>query len=284
MKIDVICPLYNAEKYIEKLDNSLKKQQKVEINQIRYVLTKSKDKTETILKRINANYRQIEKKDFSHSLVREKEALESNADIITFITQDVIIEDELWLYNLVKDIEEGKCEASYSRQICNNNSIEKYTRELNYPDKSSFVTKGDINKLQLKTFFFSDASSAIKRDIFVKLNGYDGKNLPISEDMYIAYKIITNGYTIKYCADSCVIHSHNFTLKQIYDRYYLTGKFFKENSYLNQYKVNNSGFNMAKYIFKRALQDKNVKVLLQFVPNMSARLIGMKIGKMSKGN
>ena len=37
---------------------------------------------------------------------------------------------------------------------------------------------------------------------------------------------------------------------------------------------------MAKYIFKRALQDKNVKVLLQFVPNMSARLIGMKIGKM----
>ena len=109
MKIDVICPLYNAEKYIEKLDNSLKKQQKVEINQIRYVLTKSKDKTETILKRINANYRQIEKNDFSHSLVREKEALESNADIITFITQDVIIENELWLYNLIKDIEEGKC-------------------------------------------------------------------------------------------------------------------------------------------------------------------------------
>lgn len=279
MKIDVICPLYNAEKYIEKLDNSLKKQQKVEINQIRYVLTKSKDKTETILKRINANYRQIEKKDFSHSLVREKEALESNADIITFITQDVIIEDELWLYNLVKDIEEGKCEASYSRQICNNNSIEKYTRELNYPDKSSFVTKGDINKLQLKTFFFSDASSAIKRDIFVKLNGYDGKNLPISEDMYIAYKIITNGYTIKYCADSCVIHSHDFTLKQIYDRYYLTGKFFKGNSYLNQYKVNNSGFNMAKYVFKRALQDRNIKVLIQFIPNMSARFIGMKMGK-----
>lgn len=279
MKIDIICPLYNAEQYIERIDNSLKKQQKVEINQIRYVLTKSKDKTETFLKKINANYRQIEKRDFSHSLVREKEALESKADIITFITQDVIIEDELWLYNLVKDIEEGKCEASYSRQICNNNSIEKYTRELNYPDKSRFVTKDDINKLQLKTFFFSDASSAIKRDIFVKLNGYDGKNLPINEDMYIAYKLITNGYTIKYCADSCVIHSHDFTLKQIYDRYYLTGKFFKGNSYLNQYKVNNSGFNMAKYVFKRALQDRNIKVLIQFIPNMSARFIGMKMGK-----
>lgn len=280
MKIDVICPLYNAEKYIEKLDNSIKKQQKVELNQIKYVLTKSNDKTEEILKKIKANYKQIETKEFSHSLVREKAAFDSQSDIVVFITQDIIIEDNMWLYKLVKDIENGKCEASYSKQICNNNSIEKYTRELNYPEESRFVTKDDIDKLQLKTFFFSDASSAIKREAFIKLNGYDNKNLPINEDMYIAYKLIMNGYTIKYCADSKVIHSHDFTLKQIYDRYYLTGKFFKQNSYLNKYKVNNSGFGMAKYVLKRTLQDKNWKVLIQFIPNMCARFIGMKMGKL----
>ena len=280
MKIDVICPLYNAEKYIEKLDNSIKKQQKVELNQIKYVLTKSNDKTEEILKKIKANYKQIETKEFSHSLVREKAAFDSQSDIVVFITQDIIIEDNMWLYKLVKDIENGKCEASYSKQICNNNSIEKYTRELNYPEESRFVTKDDIDKLQLRTFFFSDASSAIKRETFIKLNGYDNKNLPINEDMYIAYKLIMNGYTIKYCADSKVIHSHDFTLKQIYDRYYLTGKFFKQNSYLNKYKVNNSGFGMAKYVLKRTLQDKNWKVLIQFIPNMCARFIGMKMGKL----
>lgn len=283
MNIDVICPLYNAEKYIEKLDDSIKKQQKVELNQIRYVLTKSNDKTEEILKKIKANYKQIETKDFSHSLVREKEAFDSQSDIVVFITQDIIIEDNMWLYKLVKDIENGKCEASYSKQICNNNSIEKYTRELNYPEESRFVTKDDIDKLQLRTFFFSDASSAIKRETFIKLNGYDNKNLPINEDMYIAYKLIMNGYTIKYCEDSRVIHSHNFTLKQIYDRYYLTGKFFKQNSYLNKYKVNNSGFGMAKYVLKRALQDKNWKALICFLPNMAVRFIGMKVGKNTNG-
>ena len=51
MKIDVICPLFNAEKYIEKLDNSIRKQKNVELNQIRYVLTKSIDNTEDILKK-----------------------------------------------------------------------------------------------------------------------------------------------------------------------------------------------------------------------------------------
>ena len=132
----------------------------------------------------------------------------------------------------------------------------------------------------LKTFFSSDASAAIRRDIFTKLNGYDGKKLPISEDMYFSYKLIMNGYKIKYCADSVVYHSHNFSLKEIYDRYKLTGKFFKENNYLDQYGTNKSGGGLAKYILKRAIQDKNIKVLIRFVPDMAARYIGMKVGKM----
>ena len=43
------------------------------------------------------------------------------------------------------------------------------------------------------------------------------------------------GYRIRYCADSIVLHSHKFTLKQIYDRYRLTGQFFKDNSYIDKY-------------------------------------------------
>lgn len=283
MTVDIICPLYNAEKYINNLHNSLLKQKNVEIKNIRYILTKSKDNTEKILKELtNCIYSVIQPEEFSHSLTREQEAFKSNADILVFITQDVIIERTDWLYNLTKDIENGNVDACYSRQLCNNNSIEKYTRESNYPSESKIVSKNDIEKLGLKTFFFSDASSAIKRETFIKLKGYDRKKLVISEDMYIAYKLIMNGYKIKYCADSEVVHSHNFTLKQQYKRYYDTGKFFKENSYLNKYKVNQAGGSLAKYILKRALQDKNWKVLIQFVPNMVARFIGMKMGKISR--
>lgn len=279
MNIDIICPLYNAENDIERLDKSLKQQENVKINKIRYVLTECKDKTEEKLKKLNIEYKKIKKEDFSHSLTREKEAFESDSDIVVFVTQDVIIEKKDWLFNLTKDIISGEVDACYSRQICTNNTIEKYTRECNYPKESKIVSKEDIEKLGLKTFFFSDASSAIKRETFVELDGYDHKNLIISEDMYIAYKLITNGYKIKYCADSEVIHSHVFTLKQYYDRYKDTGKFFKENSYLNKYKVNQAGGSMAIYILKRAWQDKNWGVLLKYIPNMAARFIGMKVGK-----
>lgn len=281
MKIDIICPLYNAKKYIENLQQSLEMQKDVNIDKIRYVITNTNDNIEEILDKYNCAYSKIEKKDFSHSLVREKEAYKSDADIIVFITQDVIIKDEKWLYNLVKGIENGECEAAFSRQLCLNNTIEKYTREKNYPENSYIASKNDLEKLGLRTFFFSDAAGAIKREIFVKLKGYDGKNLPISEDMYFAYKLIMNDYRIKYEADSEVIHSHKFTLKQLYRRYYDTGKFFKQNSYLDKYGTNGTGANLAKYILKRAIKDKNIKVLIEFIPNMSARFIGMKVGKLN---
>lgn len=281
MTIDIICPLYNAENDIENLNKSLLKQKNVQLNEIKYILTESKDNTEEKLNELNFNFQKITKEEFSHSLTREQAAFASKADIVVFITQDVKIKRDDWLYYLTKDIEEGTVEACYSRQLCDNNSIEKYTRECNYPETSKIVSKDDIEKLGLKTFFFSDAASAIKRETFVKLNGYDNKNLVISEDMYIAYKLIMNGYKIKYCAESEVVHSHQFTLKQYYNRYKDTGKFFKENSYLNNYKVNQAGGSMALYILKRALQDRNWRVLVKYIPNMTARFIGMKMGKIN---
>lgn len=279
MKIDIICPLYQAEPYIEKLHQSLLKQKNVKIDKIQYVLTKCSDKTEEILRKNKLNYSVIDKKDFSHSLVREKAALKSKADIICFISQDIIIDNVNWLEKLVQPIINDEAVATYSRQLTKFNNIEKYTREYNYPDKSTIKTKEDTDKLGLKTFFFSDASSAVRTDIFKKLNGYDGKNLPINEDMYLAYKIIMNGYKIKYCADSVVYHSHKFSLKELYHRYKLTGIFLKENTYLDKYGTTSSGGNLAKYILKRILQEKRLGLLFRYPFDMASRLLGMRAGK-----
>lgn len=279
MSVEIICPLYNAESYIEKLDKSLKMQENVKIQKISYILTESKDDTRNLLNKISASYEVISKEEFSHSLSRENVAMKSNADILVFITQDVDIQDKNWLNNLIKPIETGESVASFSRQLTKYDNIEKYTREKNYPDKSYIVSKEDIENMGLRAFFFSDASSAIKTEIFKRLNGYDGKILPTNEDQYIAYKIINNGYKIKYCADSVVYHSHKFTLKQLYKRYYDTGVFFAQEKYLDKYQTNKTGGGLAIYILKRAIQDKNFKVLLRFFPDMAVRFLGMKVGK-----
>ena len=104
MKISIICPLYNAENYIEDLYLSIKKQKGVCIAEIKFILTESSDNTEEKLKKLKCNYKKISKQEFSHSLVREKAAFEAEGEIIVFITQDIKIVDEYWLYYLTKDI------------------------------------------------------------------------------------------------------------------------------------------------------------------------------------
>lgn len=276
MNIDIICPLYNAEKYIVSLHNSLLMQESVNLKSINYLLTRSKDNTERILNKINANYIVIEPSEFSHSFSREMMARKSTADIIVFISQDIKILRKDWLYYLTKDISEGKCEAAYSRQLADKNNIEKYTREKNYGDHSFIKTKEDIEKMKLNTFFFSDASSAINRKIFEELNYYDGKKIASNEDQYIAYKLIMSGYRIKYCAESEIVHSHDFNFNSLYKRYRDTGAFYKAEPYMNDFGVNGAGLDMALYILKRIIQDKNWKAAIEYVPNMVARYFGMK--------
>ena len=134
--------------YHGKIQKSLEKQENVEIKNIRYVVTRGKDNTEEKLKNItNCTYSVIEPEEFSHSLTREKEAFKSDADILVFITQDIIIERKDWLYNLVKDIQNNEVDATYSRQLCKDNSIEKYTRESNYPAESKIVSNYNFKNI-----------------------------------------------------------------------------------------------------------------------------------------
>ena len=279
MNIDIICPLYNCENIINNLNNSIIKQSIDASVSIKYILTKSTDDSKETLKKNNIDFVEIEKEDFSHSLTREKAARESKADIICFISQDIEIANTDWLSELVKPLICGDAEASFSRQISKYKNIEKYTREYNYPHESYIRSKKDISKYGLKTFFFSDVSSAIKKDVFEELNYYDNKNLITNEDMYLAYKIITSGYRIKYCSKSIVYHSHDYNLKNLYLRYKNTGIFFRDNKYLKKYEVDKTGFNMAKYIFLSIIKNKDIKSLFMFPFDMVVRYIGMKIGE-----
>ncbi|MGL4848048.1 MAG: glycosyltransferase [Clostridium sp.] len=281
MKISVICPVYNGEKYLDELHGGLLNQK---LNNefsvdIFYALTESNDETEKKLIKLEANYKKFKKEEFSHSYTREVMAYEFGQDIIVFISQDIIFKDDLWLYNLVKPIKDNECEASFSRQISKYNNIEKYTREYNYGVESRVVNKNDIDKLGLYTFFYSDASSAVLGQAYKELNGYDKKRLIINEDMYFANKLIESGYKIKYCSDSIIYHSHKFKLKELFKRYFDTGVFFMENKQFRQYSGNKTGMKMVEYIFKRCLEEKNISCLASILPDFGMRFLGSNLGK-----
>lgn len=278
MSISIICPLYNGKRYIKNMNESLLAQEINDTVDIKYILTETNDGSKELLDEIGASYDIVKAEEFSHSYTREKAAYEAKGDIIVFITQDIIINDNNWLYNLIKDIKSGICDAAFSKQICTNKTIEKYTRMKNYPDEDRIASRERVDELGILSYFYSDAASAIRKDVFVKLKGYDKKDLLTNEDMYIAYKLINNGYKIKYCSDSQVIHSHKYTYKSLFKRYFDQGVFLKQHSYIKESGANSSAIALVKFVFTQALKEGNVKAILDIIPNFSVRFIANKMG------
>jgi rhamnosyltransferase len=200
------------------------------------------------------------------------------------LSQDIKLADDMVFYNLVKDIHTGETAYNYAKQICTNNSIEKYIRERNYPDTSYIVSKDDIEKMQIMAFFASDACSAYDRDTFIHLGGYGGYNVMMNEDQLYSKILLDAGYKKKYCADAIVEHSHKYTLKQVYKRYYEVGLFYSEVGLFDTYKSANTGFKLALYVLCQAVKHLDIPAILRWLPDMAARYLGMKFGKIAGKN
>lgn len=285
MKIDIVCPVHRDFFIFKELYNSFASQKNVVIKKVCCALTLSNDKSDDefreFFKDNEIEYFEVNKEDFSHSLIREKlirEYCESN--IVVMISQDIKLMNEYVFYNLAKSIETKETVYNYARQIANNKSIEKYIREKNYPNNSFVVSKDDLEKMQIMALFASDACSCYNREIFIKLGGYQGINVQMNEDQLYSKIILEAGYKKGYVATAIVEHYHKYKLKDLYHRYFLAGQFYQKMNW--NYKSTNSGFKLAMYVLKRSFQDFNLKALLFFIPDMSARYLGMKKGKRKK--
>ena len=166
----------------------------------------------------------VKREDFDHGGTRALGVTYSDADVVMFMTQDAVPADAYLIENLVHSLDnkedtEGTVAVAYARQLPNENCriVERYTRQFNYPDMGRKKSKADIGELGIKTFFCSDVCAAYRRDIFVKMGGFESPVI-FNEDMFFAAKAIMQGYCVEYAADAKVIHSHNYSIAQQFHR------------------------------------------------------------------
>jgi len=276
-KISIIVPIYNGEKYLEKLVSKIKEQEINKKIELIALVTKSKDNSLKKAKKLFDIVLEIEK--FNHAKTRHEGALKSSGGILVFITQDILPYDNNWLKNLIEPLNDNIV-ASFSRQIAyeEHSDIEKIIREFNYPNKDRICNKEMKEKNGRKNIFYSDASSAIIKEKFFELGGYDFE-VPTNEDVYLANTIVENGYSFLYASQSRIWHSHQLSLKETYKRYKAIGQF--EKSYKNEIdfsKTQSEGNKILFYLIKELLKRKNMKELIYLPFDMGARWIGYKNG------
>lgn len=287
VKVDVLVPAYNGYNDLVELVAKFHTQRYIEIGNIVVPITLTNNENEAKLRKFCEENHivtfEVEPWYFSHSLTRQRAIKKyCTSDIVVLFSQDVRLNNDMAFYNLVKDIANGECVYAYGRQICPRKSIEKYIREKNYPMYSYFVSKEDIPEMQIMAFFASDAFSALNRKVFIEIGGYQDYDIMMSEDMLYSYFVLKAGYRKKYCADAVVIHWHRYSFRQLYKRYYDTGKFYNDVKIFDGYHSSESGMKLAIYVLKRCLREFYIIGLLRWLPDMAMRYLGMKRGRKIK--
>lgn len=138
----------------------------------------------------------------------------AQSDIVVFLNSDCTPLNERWLSNLLAGFADERVGAVFGRQMPRPDCLPWYARDTE-------ETYGDGRNQARWRHCFSLASSALRRSLWEALP-FD-ESLQYSEDIDMSWRLRQAGYDIRYVADSVVVHSHNYTLKQFWKRHYGEG-------------------------------------------------------------
>ncbi len=229
--ISVFIPTYNGEKYIGECLEAVLRQEMPAGYVLECIVidSGSKDNTLSILKKFVPRIilLEIPNSEFSHGATRNRAARMAKGEFILFLTQDATPIDYRWLISMVEPFFlSKKVGCVFGRQIPRPFVAPTIKREvatvfgsLGSPDSiiihrpTSLVDKKPTNALNT---FFSDANSAVRRDLLVGEVPF--RKVSYAEDQALAEDMQNKGYLKAYAPLGAVWHSNEYTAKQYYHR------------------------------------------------------------------
>lgn len=235
-KIVVIIPVYHPDKKFNSLLRMLKKQEDVLFDL--YIVNSGSDKKqyEKDLDGLSYTMVDIDPSTFNHGGTRLKAAETCEKySFLVYMTQDAVLADKHSLSNLLKAFADKDVGCAYGRQLPNADAgiLAAHARLFNYPDKSQIKQLSDKQRLGIKTVFISDTFAAYRRSALFAIGNFP-EHVILSEDTYVAAKMVLAGWKVAYRADAKVYHSHNYTIMQEFRRYFDTGVFHAEEPWIRK--------------------------------------------------
>ncbi len=217
--IEIIIPVYRPGRMLAELLGRLDRQ-KIPAERIHLMHTLS-DEPLPELPDISTpvSVHPLTREQFDHGGTRDSGVSYCCSDIVMFMTQDALPLDRNLTSVLLEAFEDEKCGAAYARQIPRKEHglIEMYTRTFNYPERDRRQNLDTLGEYGIKTYFCSDACAAYRRDLYYELGGFEQPCI-FNEDMLLSYRMVSAGYSIVYCSQAHVLHSHRYSGLQQFRR------------------------------------------------------------------
>lgn len=226
LKVACIVPTYNGRADLARLLDSLDQQQAS--FDLFIVDSSSSDGTYELACSRVANVMQIPSSEFNHGGTRQMMVDRNpNYDVYIFLTQDAYLEGNDAISNLIRPfLYDEKVSVVCGRQLPHMNAtlLSQHARMFNYPGRSFVKSLIDAPMLGIKTPFVSNSFSAYRGEALREVGGFP-THVILSEDMYVAAKMLLAGWRVAYAGDALCRHSHNYSLKEEFCRYFDQGVF-----------------------------------------------------------
>ncbi len=162
--------------------------------------------------------KQIPPAEFHHSRTRNLGAEMAQGDYIVYITQDALPLDDNWLQRLIDGFDSPSVAMVVGRQMPRQTASppEKFFYFYNFPESKIMVQSGDSDYYH-DNVFISDVNAAYRRGLLLEYKFDD--NIVMAEDKEIAARLLENRLSIVYQPAAAVYHSHNYSLKELFDRH-----------------------------------------------------------------
>lgn len=279
-KIQVIIPIYKPDHKLIELLKKIK-EQSIEDIPLLIIDSGSNDEYKSEIKNMNCLVKKIDVKTFNHGGTRQMGAdMFPDKDIYIFLTQDAILANEKSIENIVKVFDNFNIGCAYGRQLPHKdaNLFSSYARLFNYKDKSYIYSINDKEKYGIKTAFNSNSFAAYRRKALNEIGGFPIDTI-LSEDMYVAAKMLLNKWSVAYCSDAMVYHSHNYTIWQEFKRYFDIGVFYSRESWIKDTFGGAEGEG-KKYIISefKYLIKRNIVLIFPMIIRDIMKFFGFRLG------
>lgn len=233
MKVQIIIPIYRPDDKFLCLLQMIKKQSLLDLPVLLIDSGKGIFYTDEI-KEMNVRVRTIDSRDFNHGGTRQwGMELCPEADIYVFLTQDAILADDRSIENLLAAFDDAGIGCAYGRQLPHRNAgvFGTIARKFNYPPQSHVYRFDDRKRYGIKTAFISNSFAAYRKKAMEQVHGFPIDTI-LSEDMYVAAKMLLKGWSVAYAAEALVYHSHDYSIIQEFKRYFDIGVFHARESWI----------------------------------------------------
>ncbi|MDP3842561.1 MAG: glycosyltransferase family 2 protein [Oxalobacteraceae bacterium] len=284
-KVILCIPTLNPGKLATRMVAALK-QQTLQPDEILVMDSASTDGSVQVFEELGAKIIPVRRTDFDHGGTRNLAFNKSSADIYLFLTQDAIPLDVHALENLVRALHEyPACALVYGRQAPTNAAgvFARHARLFNYPVGDSVVLKRkeDVPRLGIKTAFCSNSFSAYRRSAMEQI-GFFAVNTLFAEDSIAAAGLLQLGWEIGYVPQAVVEHSHDYSIKQDFCRYFDVGAFHSMNRWYMDFlgKAEGEGARFVRSEYNYLKREGITLPMLQVVFRNGVRWLGYRVGRM----